>query len=94
MRAIRLSRVINPQTIALLGVLFINWLLFPGFFDITWQDGRLFGSMIDVLNRGVPVAILAIGMTAVIATKGVDLSVGSVMAIARSEEHTSELQSH
>lgn len=82
MRAIRLSRVINPQTIALLGVLFINWLLFPGFFDITWQDGRLFGSMIDVLNRGVPVAILAIGMTAVIATKGVDLSVGAVMAIA------------
>ncbi|MCM2403255.1 ABC transporter permease [Rhizobium sp. S153] len=78
----RLTRAINPQTIALLGVLFINWLLFPGFFDITWQDGRLFGSMIDVLNRGVPVAILAIGMTAVIATKGVDLSVGAVMAIS------------
>lgn len=82
MRAMRLTRALNPQTIALLGVLFINWLLFPGFFDITWQDGRLFGSVIDVLNRGVPVAILAIGMTAVIATKGVDLSVGAVMAIA------------
>jgi simple sugar transport system permease protein len=78
----RLTRALNPQTIALLGVLFINWLLFPGFFDVTWQDGRLFGSVIDVLNRGVPVAILAIGMTAVIATKGVDLSVGAVMAIA------------
>jgi simple sugar transport system permease protein len=77
-----LARALNPQTIALLGVLFINWLLFPGFFDVTWQDGRLFGSVIDVLNRGVPVAILAIGMTAVIATKGVDLSVGAVMAIA------------
>ena len=62
--------------------LFINWLLFPGFFDITWQDGRFFGSLIDVLNRGAPVVILAIGMTAVIATKGVDLSVGAVMAIA------------
>ncbi len=82
MRSMRLTRALNPQTIALLGVLFINWLLFPGFFDITWQDGRLFGSVIDVLNRGVPVAILAIGMTAVIATKGVDLSVGAVMAIA------------
>lgn len=82
MRSVRLTRALNPQTIALLGVLFINWLLFPGFFDITWQDGRLFGSVIDVLNRGVPVAILAIGMTAVIATKGVDLSVGAVMAIA------------
>ncbi|GEO86193.1 monosaccharide-transporting ATPase [Ciceribacter naphthalenivorans] len=78
----RLTRALNPQTIALIGVLTINWLLFPGFFDISWQDGRLFGSVIDVLNRGVPVAILAIGMTAVIATKGVDLSVGAVMAIA------------
>ena len=54
----------------------------PRLFHITWQDGRFFGSLIDVLNRGAPVAILAIGMTAVIATKGVDLSVGAVMAIA------------
>jgi galactofuranose transport system permease protein len=82
MRLKRLQRIVNPQTIALAGVLLINWILFPGFFDVTWQDGRLFGSLIDVLNRGVPVAILAIGMTAVIATKGVDLSVGAVMAIA------------
>jgi simple sugar transport system permease protein len=63
-------------------VLLVNWFLFPGFFSVTWQDGRLFGSLIDVLNRGAPVAILAIGMTMVIATKGVDLSVGAVMAIS------------
>ncbi len=73
---------LRPQLVVLGVVLFIDWLLFPGFFRITWQDGRLFGSVIDVLNRGAPVAILAIGMTAVIATKGVDLSVGAVMAIA------------
>jgi galactofuranose transport system permease protein len=72
----------RPQVIALAAVLFVNWLLFPGFFTITWQDGRFFGSLIDVLNRGAPVAILAIGMTMVIATKGVDLSVGAVMAIS------------
>lgn len=77
-----LSRVINTQTVALAGVLLLNWILFPGFFRIEWQDGRLFGSLIDVLNRGAPVAILAIGMTAVIATRGVDLSVGAVMAVA------------
>jgi ribose/xylose/arabinose/galactoside ABC-type transport system permease subunit len=77
-----MRRLITPQTVALAAVLAFNWLLFPGFFTITWQDGRLFGSLIDVLNRGAPVAILAIGMTAVIATKGVDLSVGAVMAIA------------
>ena len=74
--------LLRPQVIALASVLFVNWLLFPGFFHISWQDGRLFGSLIDVLNRGAPVAILAIGMTAVIATKGVDLSVGAVMAIS------------
>src|SRR3546814_15249149 len=63
----------------------------PQFFDIRLQDGRLFGSLVDVLNRGAPVAILAVGMTLVIATGGIDLSVGAVMAIsgavaARSEE--------
>ncbi|GLQ57983.1 sugar ABC transporter permease [Devosia nitrariae] len=77
-----LSRMANPQLLALVGVLLINWILFPNFFRITWQDGRLFGSVIDVLNRGAPVAILAIGMVGVIATKGVDLSVGAVMAVA------------
>lgn len=82
MRAPALSRLITPQTIALGAVLLFNWVLFPGFFSVEWKDGRLFGSLIDVLNRGAPVAILAIGMTAVIATKGVDLSVGAVMAIA------------
>ncbi len=41
----------------------------------------LYGSLIDVLNRGAPVALLAIGMTLVIATKGIDLSVGAVIAI-------------
>ena len=71
-------RLARPQFIALAAVLLVNWMLFPGFFDISWQDGRLFGSVIDVLNRGAPVAILAVGMTAVIATKGVDLSVGAV----------------
>ncbi|WEJ58332.1 ABC transporter permease [Devosia sp. FJ2-5-3] len=76
------SFLASPQLIALIGVLLINWLLFPNFFRITWQDGRFFGSAIDVINRGAPVAILAIGMAGVIATKGVDLSVGAVMAVA------------
>ncbi|WP_417580389.1 ABC transporter permease [Pelagibacterium sp.] len=74
--------VIKPQFIALAAILLINWILFPGFFNLFIRDGRVYGSLIDVLNRGAPVAILAIGMTAVIATRGVDLSVGAVMAIA------------
>ncbi len=81
-RLSRLRSLLSPQLIALVLILLFNWMLFPGFFNITWQNDRFFGSLIDVLNRGAPVAILAVGMTAVIATKGVDLSVGAVMAVA------------
>ncbi|MHA6730707.1 ABC transporter permease [Devosia sp. A369] len=81
MKRLPLERLANPQLLALVAVLLVNWMLFPNFFRISWQDGRLFGSVIDVINRGAPVAILAIGMTGVIATKGVDLSVGAIMAV-------------
>jgi ribose/xylose/arabinose/galactoside ABC-type transport system permease subunit len=72
---------ILPQIITLVIVLLLNVTLFPSFFDISMQNGRLYGSIIDVLNRGAPVALLAVGMTLVIATKGIDLSVGAVVAI-------------
>ena len=72
----------SPQLLSLAVILFLNYLAFPGFFDIRLQDGRLFGSLVDVLNRGAPVIILAIGMTAVIASRGVDLSVGAIMAVS------------
>ena len=67
---------------ALLCVLLINALVADNFFAIHIQDGRLFGSLIDILNRCAPVALLALGMTLVIATGGIDLSVGAVMAIS------------
>ncbi len=70
-----------PQLVALAIILLLNFLAFPGFFHIEMQNGRLYGSVIDVLNRGAPVALLATGMTLVIATKGIDLSVGAVIAI-------------
>jgi len=53
-----------------------------GFFHLEVRDGHLYGTLIDILNRGSPVVLLALGMTLVIATGGVDLSVGAVMAIA------------
>lgn len=70
-----------PQLIALLVVLLLNFSFFPQFLNVIVQNDRLYGSLIDVLNRGAPVALLAIGMTLVIATKGIDLSVGAVIAI-------------
>ncbi|MDB2448787.1 ABC transporter permease, partial [bacterium] len=66
----------------LVALLLVNLVVTPEFFHIDIIDGRLYGSLIDVVNRAAPVALLAIGMTLVIATGGVDLSVGSVMAIA------------
>jgi simple sugar transport system permease protein len=74
-------RRILPQIITLGIVLALNVILFPDFFNVTVQNGRLYGSIIDVLNRGAPVALVAVGMTLVIATKGIDLSVGAVVAI-------------
>lgn len=56
-------------------------LLIPNFGSLEVRDGRLFGALIDIVHRGTPVMLLAIGMTLVIATKGIDLSVGSLMAI-------------
>ena len=71
----------TPQLIVLAVILVLNAVISPGFFSIEIQNDRLYGSLIDVLNRGAPVTLLAIGMTLVIATKGIDLSVGAVMAI-------------
>lgn len=73
---------IMPQLVILAAALLLNVLVFPEFFHIDFRNGRLFGNVIDVLNRGAPVALLCIGMTLVIATRGIDLSVGAVMAIA------------
>jgi simple sugar transport system permease protein len=63
-------------------VLLYNFIFTRDFFELTVRDGRLYGSVIDIFNRASPVMLLALGMTLVIATGGVDLSVGAVMAIA------------
>ena len=77
----RFGRRIAPQIVTLAIVAAMIGVVFPDFFDISFANGRLYGSPIDILNRGAPVALLAIGMTLVIATGGIDLSVGAVMAI-------------
>ncbi len=61
--------------------LLFNAFATSGFFSFQVRDGRLYGSVIDILNRAAPVMLLSLGMTLVIATGGVDLSVGAVMAI-------------
>lgn len=55
----------------------------PGaFLHIAVVDGVPAGALLDILNYGATFAILGIGMAPVIGTRGVDLSVGSIMALA------------
>jgi len=82
-RNITESRLLFP-IIALFLVLLFDFIFIPGFFSIENRDGDLYGSLIDILRNGSTVSLLAIGMALVIATGGVDLSVGAVMAISAS----------
>ena len=68
--------------VALAALLVFNLLFTPGFARMELRDGRLFGTLVDILQNGAPVMLLAVGMTLVIALGGIDLSVGSVMALA------------
>jgi simple sugar transport system permease protein len=57
-------------------------LLNPGVLQLRWRDGHLYGSLIDILNRAAPLVLVSLGMTMVIATRGIDISVGAVVAIS------------
>jgi len=67
---------------ALAILLLIDLLLVPGFFHLEIKDGHLYGSLIDIANRAAPLVLAAIGMTLVIATRGIDISVGATVAIS------------
>lgn len=68
--------------ISLIVLLFLNFIVRPGFMSITIKDGHLFGNLIDILNRAAPLILISLGMTIVIATQGIDISVGSIIAIS------------
>lgn len=65
-------------------ILVVNASLNQGFWVLQWRDGHLYGSVIDILNRASPLMLVALGMTLVIATRGIDISVGAVVAISAS----------
>jgi simple sugar transport system permease protein len=68
--------------LALALLLLFNLVFTKGFFHIQIKDGHLYGSLIDVLNRAAPLMLISIGLTLVIATSGIDISVGAVVAIS------------
>jgi len=68
--------------VALIALLAVNVVITPSFLTIRIQDGHLFGSLIDILRNGAPTMLVALGMTLVIASRGIDLSVGAVVAVS------------
>jgi galactofuranose transport system permease protein len=73
------NRLFWPSVI-LVALLVVN--MFTSNQFITVRGGHLFGTLPDILRGGAPLVLVALGMTLVIATGGIDLSVGSVMAIS------------
>ena len=47
--------------LALILILLGDRLISPSFFSLRMVDGRLIGSLIDILNRGAPTVLLATG---------------------------------
>jgi len=75
------AKIFWPAT-SLIVLLLVNFIMTPSFLSITMKDGHLFGNTIDILNRAAPLILISIGMTLVIATQGIDISVGSIIAIS------------
>lgn len=86
LRKIRESRLFWPFT-AWIIILLFDAIVEPSFFRLGIIEDpvygkHLYGNLIDIFNNGAPLMLVAIGMTLVIATGGVDLSVGAVIAIS------------
>jgi simple sugar transport system permease protein len=81
----RLALVRHPlfrPAAALAILLLLDFVMIPGFFHLEIKDGHLYGSVIDIVNRAAPLMLAALGMTLVIATRGIDISVGAVVALS------------
>ncbi len=76
------GRIFWPSMV-FFAILVFNTLISGGeFLSITIMDGHFYGRLIDIFRNGSKLMLLAMGMTFVIASGGIDISVGSVMAIA------------
>ena len=72
------ARAIEGQELVLLGVLAMLWLVLSFAVDTFFTASTLQ----DLMAAVAPVAIVGVGMTAIIVTGGIDVSVGSAVAVA------------
>jgi len=80
-KAVLSNRLLWP-ILVLVALLIATRLQAPTFFDIRVVRGNLFGSLINIARNTAPTLLVGLGMTLVIATRGIDLSVGAVAAMA------------
>ena len=76
----------TPWFWAIIGIallLLVNTIKNPAYLAISVNPttGLLTGNVLDILRISAPIIMIALGMTFVIATEGIDLSVGSMMAV-------------
>ncbi len=81
MTAIYKHRLFWPIA-SLLALIAINAIARPQFIKVTVRDGELYGALVTILKDSAPLMLVALGMTIVIATRGIDLSVGAIMAVS------------
>src|SRR5699024_12429182 len=71
--------------LGIVALLIVNVTRDPGYLQISVNpaNGYLAGNLLDILRESAPIVMISVGMCLVVATSGIDRSVGSVM---RSEE--------
>lgn len=70
--------------LAIVVLLVVNLVRDPSYLAISVNPvtGNLAGNLLDILRASAPILMIAVGMCLVISTSGIDLSVGSVMAVS------------
>jgi simple sugar transport system permease protein len=82
------GRLLRSQHIwavaAIVGLLCINLTKDSGYLSVTYSSstGAFVGNLVDIARAMAPLLVISTGMCLVIATRGIDLSVGSMMAVA------------
>ena len=82
LRALAGQRAVWPL-LALALILIVDGFVSPGFFTDSHRSRPPVRQLDRHMYRGMPTAMVALGMAVVIGTKGIDLSVGSVIAVVR-----------
>lgn len=81
MKRILTHRLVLPVA-ALVALIVINTIARPSFISVTVKGDQFYGPLIDILRNSAPLMLVSLGMMIVIATRGIDLSVGAIMAVS------------